>query len=164
VVHDRARLARDRQIAGIVASKQSWQLPRGDDGEVLVDRPDIQLYPPENVLLDPNADWTNPAQLGQFVGLRNFFAPTTPGQMVRRGAETARQIPWVPGLTKQDFDFDRAPGRRPERLGGDPRGARRQGRHAAAGDPQLWPLLPDRMVHARRWPRMGVLDARQGSS
>ena len=34
---------------------------------VIVDRPDIELLAPENVIFDPNCDWTDPAQNSQYV-------------------------------------------------------------------------------------------------
>src|SRR5215831_16759930 len=35
-----------------------------------VDRPDIQIFPPECVIIDPAADWTNPAQSAAFLILK----------------------------------------------------------------------------------------------
>jgi hypothetical protein len=35
-----------------------------------VDRPDIRLFPPENVIIDPAADWTNPAQSAAYLLLK----------------------------------------------------------------------------------------------
>lgn len=65
-------------MTGFCVSKQSWKLElkrKGtetfrDGGEERerdvwsphIDRPDCQLIPPENCVIDPAADWTNPAQ------------------------------------------------------------------------------------------------------
>jgi hypothetical protein len=65
-------------MTGFCVSKQSWKLDlkrKGtetfiDDGEERerdvwvphIDRPDCQLIPPENCVIDPACDWTNPAQ------------------------------------------------------------------------------------------------------
>jgi hypothetical protein len=35
-----------------------------------IDRPDIRLFPPENVIIDPAADWTNPAQSAAYLLLK----------------------------------------------------------------------------------------------
>jgi hypothetical protein len=67
----------DAQIAGICASKQYWKLElrksEDDLGPVYVpdiDRPDIRLFPPECVIMDPAADWTNPAQSAAYLLLK----------------------------------------------------------------------------------------------
>lgn len=82
----------DSLLTGICVSKQSWKLDvtkrldpekameQGDDGvyeeverDVLVptiDRPDCQLIPPENIIIDPAADWTNPAQSASYLILK----------------------------------------------------------------------------------------------
>ena len=72
-------------LAGICLSKQSWRLDLRRDtpetvedeetGEELqrdvwrpdIDRPDCQLIPPENFVIDPSADWTCPAQDAAYV-------------------------------------------------------------------------------------------------
>jgi hypothetical protein len=71
-------------VTGFCMSKQSWKLELkrsgtenfvDDDGEEKerdvwkphIDRPDVQLIPPENVVIDPAADWTNPAQDAAYV-------------------------------------------------------------------------------------------------
>ena len=60
----------DSQITGVCISKQSWRYIEVG-GKVREDRPEITLYPPENVLIDPSADWVNPAQSGIYLILRN---------------------------------------------------------------------------------------------
>lgn len=70
----------DGQIAGICFSKQYWKLEVQElvdpgTGEVsvrtLYDRPDVALYPPESVVIDPAADWTMPAQTAAYLILKN---------------------------------------------------------------------------------------------
>ena len=74
-------------ITGICLSKQYWKLElkrtgteefEDDDGdtkmrdvwEPYVDRPECELFPPENYVIDPAADWTNPAQDAAYVILK----------------------------------------------------------------------------------------------
>ena len=75
-------------LTGFCISKQSWKLelkrqgsekfkddPDDPDEEEkerdvwvpYIDRPDVQLIPPENCIIDPSADWTNPAQDAAYV-------------------------------------------------------------------------------------------------
>jgi hypothetical protein len=81
----------DADLTGVCVSKQVWlQKHRkdreeqvtvtGDDGNPVqktrdiykleVDRPDIVLFPPENVVIDSAADWLNPAQSAAFLTLK----------------------------------------------------------------------------------------------
>lgn len=73
------------QITGFCISKQSWKLELrrtksekvtdDDTGEEKerdvwepdIDRPDCELFPPENFVIDPAADWTNPVQDAAYV-------------------------------------------------------------------------------------------------
>lgn len=75
-------------LTGICVSKQSWKLEMRkshdehvDDEETggkvkravwkpHIDRPDSQLIPPENITIDPAADWTNPVQDAAYVILK----------------------------------------------------------------------------------------------
>jgi hypothetical protein len=79
----------DAVITGVCCTKQSWlqkhrkdreesvtvqdeqtgaQVVRKRDVYVLdADRPDIRLIPPENYIVDPAADWTDPAQSSAFL-------------------------------------------------------------------------------------------------
>lgn len=73
-------------LTGICVSKQSWKLElrktgdedvNDEDGEPtgqkravwkpFIDRPDCQGIPPENITIDPAADWTNPAQDAAYI-------------------------------------------------------------------------------------------------
>lgn len=70
----------DAVLTGICVSKQSWKqefrkshseaAPGGgarDVYKLTLDRPDVALVPPENMVIDPAADWTNPIQSAAFV-------------------------------------------------------------------------------------------------
>lgn len=78
----------DALLTGICLSKQYWKqefrkagketvstpdedgvhVQRTRDVYTLdIDRPDMLLIPPENVVIDPAADWTNPAQSASFI-------------------------------------------------------------------------------------------------
>jgi hypothetical protein len=65
-------------VTGICISKQQWLYKEElvDDGqggqrsEITLDRPDILLFPSENVLFDPNCDWTAPAQTAAYLILK----------------------------------------------------------------------------------------------
>src|SRR5262249_15708380 len=81
----------DAQITGVCASKQYWKLDlrqmsddrgqmTGEEGDLSsdichltsdIDRPDIRLFPPECVIIDPAADWTNPAQSAAYLLLKH---------------------------------------------------------------------------------------------
>jgi hypothetical protein len=78
-------------LTGVCLSKQSWKLELRKDGtedvspdlqdgddettpkqkrdvwKPFIDRPDSQLIPPENFVIDPAADWTNPAQDAAYI-------------------------------------------------------------------------------------------------
>jgi len=72
----------DAMTTGICLSKQYWKLElkkrtiADAKGKVKeqwypeVDRPDIHLFPPESYVIDPAADWLNPAQSAAFLILK----------------------------------------------------------------------------------------------
>lgn len=77
----------DSILAGICLSKQSWKLELRKEGsedtededgnkgkrdvwKPYIDRPDCQLVPSENFVIDPAADWTNPVQDAAFIVLK----------------------------------------------------------------------------------------------
>lgn len=82
----------DALLTGICLTKQSWKLDlrrqpkpeqvtiqdeQGNDVQAerdvyvpYVDRPDCQLIPPENFVISPAADWTDPIQTAQYVILK----------------------------------------------------------------------------------------------
>lgn len=85
-------------LTGICASKQQWlykeKLNEDDQPEVVLDRPDIQLFPTENVLFDPNCDWTNPAQTSAYVIL---YYPMNLGdarELINANSGGETNIPW----------------------------------------------------------------------
>jgi hypothetical protein len=53
----------EAHTVGVVASLQSWKY----DAENGVDKPDVQLIPPENVRIDPAANWTDPVNSSPYV-------------------------------------------------------------------------------------------------
>jgi hypothetical protein len=79
-------------LTGVCLSKQSWKLElrklddeekatdTDEDGSEIevsrevwvpdIDRPDCQLIPPENFVIDPAADWTNPAQSAAYLFIK----------------------------------------------------------------------------------------------
>ncbi|ROH87998.1 hypothetical protein ED236_00450 [Pseudomethylobacillus aquaticus] len=48
---------------GVVASLQTWEYDETNS----IDRPKVQLLPPENVRIDPAADWTDPVNSSPYV-------------------------------------------------------------------------------------------------
>lgn len=79
----------DADLTGICVTKQEWENKfrkvREDaylddesgetrvkqQFEMLVDRPDMKLYPPENVIIHTGASWLNPAQSAAFLILKS---------------------------------------------------------------------------------------------
>lgn len=71
-------------LAGVCLSKQSWRLDLARDKKaqpssdgsgkpawtIKTNRPDIQLIPPENFIIDMTADWTDPAQSAAFIVIK----------------------------------------------------------------------------------------------
>lgn len=119
------------QINGIVISEQTWKYKRrpgkvaekfidGKTGEpgstpkvggkVIFDRPDCTLHPPENVLIDPTADWLDPAQSSGYIHIRipmqidQIMAMIQSGsnEMVRWRNVTKAQIKNAAGAEKQE--------------------------------------------------------------
>lgn len=92
-------------VYGCVLSKQSWRYrtePGDGDGDedagkdyVLEDRPYVDLIKPENVRIDINCDWTDPAQSSPYVGLLFPMMPDEAWALVN--AENG--IPWKPDVT-----------------------------------------------------------------
>jgi hypothetical protein len=117
----------DAQISGICASKQYWKLElrkSADDlGAVYVpdiDRPDIRLFPPENVIVDPAADWTNPAQSAAYLLLKYPMRLYEVEKKTRDPLNPWKQLP--PDLLKGTAEaskFDAAAIRRAREFGLD---------------------------------------------
>lgn len=100
-------------LTGLIISKQTWvynedhpdsenpNMPGLTGRPVLEDRPDIQLLPPENVLFDPNCDWTRPAQGSQYVIIRYPMSVDEAWGMIERGTR-AGDVQFHSDLTRQD--------------------------------------------------------------
>lgn len=95
----------DSMLAGVSVSKQSWRFRKNvKTGKVLEDRPDVTLYPPENVLIDPNADWMNPAQTAAYLILKNPMIAEDAMAMIRGTKKPeGGGIPWIDGLTVESL-------------------------------------------------------------
>ncbi|WP_020409813.1 portal protein [Hahella ganghwensis] len=60
----------DGRVYGVMASYQSWEYEETDeDGQtvVSVDKPIVDLLPPENIRFDPSADWRDPVNTSPYV-------------------------------------------------------------------------------------------------
>ena len=85
----------DAQLDGVCASKQYWkfhevmedpdpneapvepvfdelgqEIPQEPKTFITADRPDVLNIPPENIIFDPNAEWTRPAQTSSYLVVR----------------------------------------------------------------------------------------------
>ena len=101
----------DADLTGICVSKQSWKQEfrktheervraQGEDGNDVIarrehyaleiDRPDMLLFPSENVVIHPGADWTSPAQSAAYLILKDRMT----GSMRSGEAETPGQA-WL---------------------------------------------------------------------
>lgn len=117
----------DAQIAGICASKQYWKLELRKSQDELgpvyvpdVDRPDIRLFPPENVIIDPAADWTDPAQSAAYLLLKYPMRLSEVEKKTRDPLNPWKQLP--PDLLKGTAEaakFDAAAIRRAREFGLD---------------------------------------------
>jgi hypothetical protein len=97
------------EVAGFCLSKQSWKLELRRKGKEEVndeetgekklrdvwvpdvDRPNIELIPPENAVIDPAADWTNPIQDAAYVFIK---FPMRIDEIRKRQRDPRR--PWKP--------------------------------------------------------------------
>jgi hypothetical protein len=97
------------QITGFCVSKQSWKLElrrtkkekvtdehsgeerERDVWEPDIDRPDCELFPPENFVIDPAADWTSPVQDAAYVFLKY---PMRIDEIRRKQRDP--RMPWKP--------------------------------------------------------------------
>jgi hypothetical protein len=106
-------------IEGICITKQSWkqefrkikdEMVMADDGNggqtqavrahyaLEIDRPDMTLFPPENVVIHPGADWTNPAQTSAYLILKY---PMTIEEI--QAKQNAPVNPWNPDVTEAEL-------------------------------------------------------------
>lgn len=106
----------DSALTGICASKQQWRFKEETvdpgtadmvDGagnvieqgrpprtEITLDRPDITLFPAENVLFDPNCDWTAPAQSSAYLILKYPMNLGDARALVQTNVGRGMNIPW----------------------------------------------------------------------
>ncbi len=105
-------------LTGVIISKQYWRYQEDDDGEVVEDRPASDLFAPENVIIDPNADWMDPAQTAQYIILRHPMNAEMAMQMIE-GAKNS--FDWYP-VTKEMLSGGTASGSQNSTSG--PRNAR----------------------------------------
>jgi hypothetical protein len=85
-----------------------------------IDRPDIRLFPPENVIIDPAADWTNPAQSAAYLLLKYPMRLSEVEKKTRDPLNPWKQLP--PDLLKGSAEaskFDAAAIRRAREFGLD---------------------------------------------
>ncbi len=115
----------DADLTGLCVAKQTWKFKERkftkksqgfDDltgepiaveeqaSEIVVDRPDVNLYAPENVLFDPNANWTNPAQSAQYVVLRNPMSAEDATTFIKDNLKNNR-IPFRPMTREQLLQY-----------------------------------------------------------
>lgn len=95
----------DSMLTGVSIAKQSWRYRRNPrTGKVLEDRPEVTLYPPENVLVDPNADWIDPAQTAAYLILKNPMTAEDALAMIEGTRATdGGGIPWIEGITAESL-------------------------------------------------------------
>jgi hypothetical protein len=80
----------DAAITGVVVSKQFWEVKRETLGRIVTSQPAVQLYPAENVIRDPAADWADQSQSGSYLILRNPVAVHEALHMIRTDASWER--------------------------------------------------------------------------
>lgn len=99
----------DSLIHGICVSKQTWvyneEIDADDEGSetrhVIEDRPEIILYPPENVLFHPLCDWRNPAQSSEYLILRQQLSMSEVINLIKSGQRGPVQFDQT--LTKEQL-------------------------------------------------------------
>ena len=113
----------DADLSGMCCSKQFWLFEERDTGEdeivpqddpktgerklvsrpkmlTIVDRPEAQLIPPENVRFDPNCNWTNVAQLSPYLLLQFPMTADEVLDMIERNKRS--RTPWLP-ITREEI-------------------------------------------------------------
>lgn len=113
----------DATIAGVCVSKQYWKFrervkTRDEAGKavdtlIVADRPDSLNIQPENVIIDPNCEWTRPAQTSSYFICR-YPMPIHEVMAMMRPTEFANAPKWIPhtedellafaGLAPQDVE------------------------------------------------------------
>ena len=114
------RKVREEQVSATGADGNAVQKTR-DVYQLEVDRPDIVLFPPENVVIDSAADWLNPAQSAVFITLKYPMrldeiqekqdAPVSPwndvSEEVLRGASEAGKFDMAAIRRARELGLDR---------------------------------------------------------
>jgi hypothetical protein len=85
-------------VTSYCASKQFWSYKEkvGQDGQtkVEIDKPEILLFPSENVRFDPNCDWTMPAQSSAYLMLDYPGTVDDHYEFITANSGRASNIPW----------------------------------------------------------------------
>jgi hypothetical protein len=83
----------------------------------ILDRPDITLFPPENVHIDPTAPWTSPVQGGAYILLDTPMTVDGVVEMMSKNRNTYSEVEWL--------DVSRDEIERHANFAGDTEGVRR---------------------------------------
>lgn len=98
----------DASVTGLCVSKQTWIFKErrvggatamGGPNDVLIDRPEICLIPPENVRFDPNCNWTNIAQHSPYLLVLYPMNPGDALDFIRQNSHS--KTPWIEGITEE---------------------------------------------------------------
>jgi hypothetical protein len=114
----------DALLASVCVSKQYWKYrerkrPLGEENrpplptDIIFDRPDCLNIAPENVIIDPNCEWTRPAQTSPYLIVRYpMFVGEIMAMMRKTGIQSEPK--WIPqteeellrlsGMSPQDVD------------------------------------------------------------
>lgn len=95
----------DATLSGVCVSKQYWKYRErvsdyAEDGspletKVLIDRPDALNIAPENVILDPNCEWTRPAQTSSYLIVR-YAMPIHEVLSMMKPSDFGDAPAWIP--------------------------------------------------------------------
>jgi hypothetical protein len=93
--------APDETVESVDDDGNAYSTTQPASDEVIIDRPEIQLYPPENVRIDPKAPWVNPVQDGDYVILLNPMSVDS--VMTMMTANPFDKVPWRSDVTKEEL-------------------------------------------------------------
>jgi hypothetical protein len=57
----------ETMIAGVLVSEQYWEREFDEQGQITINRPVVELHPPENVVVSPSANWLDPINSSPYV-------------------------------------------------------------------------------------------------
>ena len=81
----------DAQKVGVVCARVHWKFEQTPKGEVLEDRPAVDLIPVENLRVDPAADWSDPINTSPYViHLMPMYVIDIKERMTRKDPKTGR--------------------------------------------------------------------------